>query len=102
MCHTGLGFAGKKDRGTASVWFSSPRSEIGHIDVPTPPLRIQGAALVDTVPSPKLGQHNREIYSGWLGLSAPEIARSNKTVASEPARQPSTASSLPASENQRA
>jgi crotonobetainyl-CoA:carnitine CoA-transferase CaiB-like acyl-CoA transferase len=26
------------------------------------------------VPSPKLGQHSREIYGDWLGLSAVEIA----------------------------
>src|SRR5690349_10362978 len=48
--------------------------EIGRIVVPTTPLRIHGADLVDTVPSPKLGQHNREIYGDWLGLSAVEIA----------------------------
>jgi crotonobetainyl-CoA:carnitine CoA-transferase CaiB-like acyl-CoA transferase len=48
--------------------------EIGHIVVPTTPLRIDGADAVDTVPSPKLGQHNREIYGNWLGLSATEIA----------------------------
>jgi crotonobetainyl-CoA:carnitine CoA-transferase CaiB-like acyl-CoA transferase len=48
--------------------------EIGRIVVPTTPLRIHGADPVDTVPSPKLGQHNREIYGDWLGLSAVEIA----------------------------
>jgi CoA:oxalate CoA-transferase len=47
--------------------------EIGRIVVPTTPLRIHGADPVDTVPSPKLGQHNREIYGDWLGLSAAEI-----------------------------
>jgi CoA:oxalate CoA-transferase len=48
--------------------------EIGRIVVPTTPLRIHGADPVETVPSPKLGQHNREIYGDWLGLSAAEIA----------------------------
>jgi len=48
--------------------------EIGRIVVPTTPLRIHGVDKVETVPSPKLGQHNREIYSDWLGLSAAEIA----------------------------
>jgi crotonobetainyl-CoA:carnitine CoA-transferase CaiB-like acyl-CoA transferase len=43
--------------------------ELGGIVVPTTPLRIHGADPVDTVPSPKLGQHNREIYGDWLGLS---------------------------------
>ena len=48
--------------------------EIDRIVVPTTPLRIHGADPVDTVPSPKLGQHNREIYGDWLGLSADETA----------------------------
>jgi CoA:oxalate CoA-transferase len=42
--------------------------------VPTTPLRIHGADTVETVPSPKLGQHNRKIYGDWLGLSTAEIA----------------------------
>ena len=41
---------------------------------PDDALRIHGADRVETVPSPKLGQHNREIYGDWLGLSAAEIA----------------------------
>jgi CoA:oxalate CoA-transferase len=48
--------------------------EIGRVVVPTSPLRYHGADTVETRPSPKLGQHNAEIYGGWLGLSAAEIA----------------------------
>jgi crotonobetainyl-CoA:carnitine CoA-transferase CaiB-like acyl-CoA transferase len=48
--------------------------EIGQITVPTSPLRFHGADRRKTSPSPKLGQHNDEIYGGWLGLSAGEIA----------------------------
>ena len=48
--------------------------EIGRVTVPTSPLRFHGADPVPLVPSPKLGQHNAEIYGGWLGLSGAEIA----------------------------
>jgi len=48
--------------------------EIGPLVVPTSPLRFHDADKVETTPSPKLGQHNAEIYGGWLGLSAAEIA----------------------------
>jgi CoA:oxalate CoA-transferase len=48
--------------------------EIGRLVVPTSPLRYHGADTVETLPSPKLGQHNDEIYGGWLGLSPSEIA----------------------------
>jgi CoA:oxalate CoA-transferase len=48
--------------------------EIGPITVPTSSLRFHGADRRKTTPSPKLGQHNEEIYGGWLGLSADELA----------------------------
>ena len=48
--------------------------EIGRIVVPTSPLRFHGADKVATTPSPKLGQHNADIYGGWLGLSPHQIA----------------------------
>jgi CoA:oxalate CoA-transferase len=48
--------------------------ELGSITVPNTPLRVHGADPVAALPSPKLGQHNDEIYGGWLGLSAAEIA----------------------------
>ena len=47
--------------------------EIGRVTVPNSPLRYHGADAVRAVPSPKLGQHNREVYGGWLGLSAADI-----------------------------
>jgi crotonobetainyl-CoA:carnitine CoA-transferase CaiB-like acyl-CoA transferase len=48
--------------------------EIGRVTVPTSPLRFHGADRVPLQPSPKLGQHNAEIYGDWLGLSAADIA----------------------------
>jgi crotonobetainyl-CoA:carnitine CoA-transferase CaiB-like acyl-CoA transferase len=48
--------------------------EMGPITVPTSPLRFHGADRRATTPSPKLGQHNDDIYGGWLGLSADKIA----------------------------
>jgi CoA:oxalate CoA-transferase len=48
--------------------------EIGRVTLPTSPLRFHGADKVPLAPSPKLGQHNAEIYGGWLGLSLSEIA----------------------------
>jgi len=48
--------------------------ELGEIVVPSTPLRLHGTAKVETQPSPTIGQHNAEIYGGWLGLSEGEIA----------------------------
>jgi CoA:oxalate CoA-transferase len=48
--------------------------ELGEIVVPNTPLRLHGTDKVAAGPSPAIGQHNTEIYGGWLGLSAGEIA----------------------------
>src|SRR6266851_516317 len=53
--------------------------ELGEIVVPSTPLRLHGADKVETRPSPTIGQHNAEIYGGWLGLSAKEIAELKET-----------------------
>jgi crotonobetainyl-CoA:carnitine CoA-transferase CaiB-like acyl-CoA transferase len=49
--------------------------ELGRITVPTTPLRLHGLGKAPAAPSPTIGQHNAEIYGGWLGLSAAELAR---------------------------
>jgi CoA:oxalate CoA-transferase len=48
--------------------------ELGNIVVPTSPLRFHGADRVATTPSPRIGQHNDQVYGSWLGLSAEDIA----------------------------
>ena len=48
--------------------------DLGQIVVPTSPLRYHGADKVVTTPSPRIGQHNAEVYGGWLGLSETELA----------------------------
>ena len=48
--------------------------ELGPITVPTSPLRLHGLGKAPAGPSPTIGQHNAEIYGGWLGLSEREIA----------------------------
>ena len=48
--------------------------DLGDIIVPTTPLRLHGAEHVATSPSPFVGQHNADVYGGWLGLAADEIA----------------------------
>ena len=47
--------------------------ELGRITVPNSPLRYHGVEPLPPTPSPRLGQHNREIYGRLLGLSDPEI-----------------------------
>jgi crotonobetainyl-CoA:carnitine CoA-transferase CaiB-like acyl-CoA transferase len=49
--------------------------DLGPIVVPTSPLRFHGMDKPATTPSPRIGQHNTEVYGDWLGLSAAEIAK---------------------------
>jgi CoA:oxalate CoA-transferase len=48
--------------------------ELGHITLPTSPLRLHGLAKAPAAASPTIGQHNAEVYGGWLGLSDSELA----------------------------
>jgi crotonobetainyl-CoA:carnitine CoA-transferase CaiB-like acyl-CoA transferase len=47
--------------------------DLGNIVVPGSPLRFHGADRVPTTPSPRIGQHNDEVYGKWLGLTPAEI-----------------------------
>jgi CoA:oxalate CoA-transferase len=47
--------------------------ELGPITLPTSPLRLHGLGTAPAAASPVIGQHNSEIYGGWLGLSQREI-----------------------------
>ena len=58
------------ERGTLE-WLDHP--DFGRIVVPTTPLRVHGADKVETVPSPAIGQHNNDVYGGWLGLTTDEL-----------------------------
>ena len=49
--------------------------QLGDVVLPNTPIRLHGAVEPPLEPSPALGQHNEEIYSGWLGLSTEEIER---------------------------
>jgi CoA:oxalate CoA-transferase len=47
---------------------------LGPVVLPTTPLRLHGADRVESIPSPRLGEHNLEIYGEWLGLGAAGVA----------------------------
>jgi CoA:oxalate CoA-transferase len=67
------------ERGTLE-WVDHP--ELGRVVLPTTPLRVHGTDVAPAVASPTVGQHNDEIYGGWLGLSAAELAmlRAEKVI----------------------
>jgi crotonobetainyl-CoA:carnitine CoA-transferase CaiB-like acyl-CoA transferase len=49
--------------------------DYGPVVLPNSPLRFHGADKVPTRVSPRVGEHNDEIYGDWLGLSADERHR---------------------------
>ena len=54
-------------------WFDD--EELGRVVLPASPIIIHGADKVKTVSSPKLGQHNQQVYGEWLGLSEQDLAQ---------------------------
>jgi CoA:oxalate CoA-transferase len=46
---------------------------LGPIIVPNSPLRLHGSDPVAPEPSPSLGQHNMDVYGGWLGLGTEAV-----------------------------
>ncbi len=52
-------------------WVDHP--DLGRVVLPATPIRIHGTDIAPIVPSPLVGQHNDEVYGGWLGLSAADI-----------------------------
>ncbi len=56
----------------ALEWFDDP--ELGRIVLAASPIVLHGIDRVATVASPDLGQHNQEIYGGWLGLNDQTLA----------------------------
>jgi CoA:oxalate CoA-transferase len=47
--------------------------DYGPVVLPNSPLRFHDTDKVPTALSPRVGEHNDEVYGGWLGLSAAEI-----------------------------
>jgi crotonobetainyl-CoA:carnitine CoA-transferase CaiB-like acyl-CoA transferase len=52
-------------------WVDHP--DLGRVVLPTTPIRLHDTAVAATMPSPRLGQNNDDVYGGWLGLAADEI-----------------------------
>jgi crotonobetainyl-CoA:carnitine CoA-transferase CaiB-like acyl-CoA transferase len=73
--HQRPAYASARDAG------AGPPHRLGEIVVSSTPLRLHGTDRVATRPSPTIGQHNAEIYGGWLGLSATELQELKETGA---------------------
>jgi crotonobetainyl-CoA:carnitine CoA-transferase CaiB-like acyl-CoA transferase len=52
-------------------WVDHP--DLGRVVLPTTPIRLHDTDIAPTQPSPRVGQHNTDIYCGWLGLTADEL-----------------------------
>ncbi len=55
----------------ALEWFEHP--SLGRIALPQSPIRLHGSPPAHAARNPNLGEHNREIYGAWLGLSPAEV-----------------------------
>ena len=52
-------------------WFEHP--SLGRVALPQSPIRLHGVAPARGARNPSLGEHNGEIYGGWLGLARDEL-----------------------------
>src|SRR3978361_1121241 len=52
-------------------WVEHP--DLGRGVLPTTPIRLHDTAVAATMPSPRLGQNNEDVYGDWLGLTADEV-----------------------------
>jgi crotonobetainyl-CoA:carnitine CoA-transferase CaiB-like acyl-CoA transferase len=52
-------------------WLDHP--EVGRIAAPHSPIRLHGSPRIPLRPAGRLGEHNREVYVDWLGLSVDEF-----------------------------
>jgi CoA:oxalate CoA-transferase len=57
-------------------WVDHP--DLGRVVLPTTPIRLHETDIAPTLPSPRVGQHNADIFCGWLGLSPGELAALNR------------------------
>ena len=54
-------------------WIDHP--DLGRIPVPNSPMRCEGVNPMPIVPSPRLGEDNKEVYGMWLGTADDEIGK---------------------------
>ncbi|HXT79906.1 MAG TPA: CoA transferase [Acetobacteraceae bacterium] len=52
-------------------WVEHP--DLGRVVLPTTPIRVHGTDVAPAITSPRLGQHNEDVYRDWLGLPQQEL-----------------------------